>query len=147
MQKKYIIIIAVLFIALLVALGIIVLMSKNPAAQTSVTNTQSTSTLPNVASENFFTLAVSAYQGSYYGVLTLGGSSTTLSQQAVEKYALVSFSSTMDLLWFQCPEGYVISNALSTTGNKVTKVGSEVNIELSPSLPNNITVTCQKHNS
>jgi hypothetical protein len=99
----------------------------------------------NVQAPSSFTLAINAVNGDFSGVLIMNGQTSALDRDTVEQYALVSFNSVRDILWFKCPQGYIVSDSSSSTGNKITGGGDKdlINIEISsPQQVNNITATC-----
>ena len=105
-------------------------------------------TIPSGTGPNFpstYRLSVTSSDSSYSGILTANNEQTTLSETDIQQYGLVYFNTTHDLMFIQCPQGYVSSHPTSATGNTVNTdpdIGS--NIALNAGTENNLSIICTK---
>lgn len=129
MNKKIFIISLVIFLIIVFGLGVYFLLAGKNQNNTS------------------YTLSITENDKNISSILTSGGATTKIDENALNKYALVSLNSTSDIMWFECPQGYKYANPSSATGNKITETPlfSEVNIEVARGRQNNLTVTCNKN--
>lgn len=102
----------------------------------------------NVPAPMSYIISINSFKENITGQLTTGGITTNLnSLEEADHYGLISFNSANDIMWFQCSQGFEITNFSSSTGNKTTKIDPQVNIELPDTTintNNNLTVTCSK---
>ena len=137
MTKKTLIILIILILGIIFdCAGIIYLLTVKNNNNPDPSATQPASS---------YSLSLDEYNKNVTAQLTSDGKTINLNGiSQIDQYGLVSFNSAGDILWFQCGQGYKITNFQSLTGNNSSEVISQVYIVIQPGQHNNLTVTCAR---
>ncbi len=93
-----------------------------------------------------YSLSISEINAAVSATTIIQNSFYELASSDIGNYALITFNSTHDLMWVQCPKTYTLSSPVSSTQNKITydPVLNAVNLELSAKNNNSLQLVCKK---